>query len=252
MASKIFIVDQSSLIKHKLDEQLKNDFELRSASYADTALLEIMEWQPDLIISGVEIGNITGFDLCVLLKMIPKFASKPFIILSSKAPEGLSEKTNEVGADLYLEKKPAALVGIKDKILALLPTGQDPIHTDIKTLLVDDSSIIRHMMTNMLKGIGIQHVEHARNGAEALNILKKEKFDLLITDYHMPEMDGPALINAVRQKWSGKILPIIVATAMEDSKVGHEFRNVDIQAKLTKPISVHHLRETIVRIGLLK
>jgi two-component system chemotaxis response regulator CheY len=184
--------------------------------------------------------------------MIPKYASTPFIILSSKNPQGLSEKAKEVGADLYLEKKPAALANIQEKILTLLPQRQKPLQAEIKILLVDDSSIIRHMMTNMLVGLGIQHVTHANNGLEALEILQEQTFDLIITDYHMPEMNGPELIKAIRARWSKNELPILMATGLEDSKIGQEFSTTDIQAKLTKPISVSDLRKTIVNIGLLR
>lgn len=245
---KIFIVDQSKLIKQNLEKLLAGSFEINTASYADTALLKIIDWEPDIIISGVEIGNITGFDLCILLKMIPRYASKPFILLSSQSPAGVSEKAKEVGADLYLEKKMATLATIKDKINGLLPSDGNTNLGITSILLVDDSTIIRLMISNMLKGLGVETIIQASNGEEALELIESRPFDLMITDYHMPIMDGPTLIKEIRSHISPQQLPIILATGLEKEKIGLEFKDAGLQSILAKPVSVHDLRQAMSQL----
>ncbi len=249
MAPKIYIVDQSTLIKNNLKKHLETAFDIKTGDLAGTALLEIIDWQPDIIIAGIELGQISGFDLCIILKMIPEYASKPFIILSSHKKEGVSEKAQEVGADLYLEKKLEVLANIKDQILTLLPDNHPPSSTVSSILLVDDSPIIRIMMSNMLKGIGIEHITEAVHGLEALQKLKEQKFDLLITDYHMPEMNGPDLITEIRTTMSGKELPIILATGSADHDINQKFEDVDLQAIIIKPLSAADLRHAIASIA---
>jgi len=81
---------------------------MRSCQHADKALLEIIDWSPDALITGVEIGNINGFDLCMILKMIPEYAGMPIILLSSHESAKASRRAAEVGADFYIKKGVAA------------------------------------------------------------------------------------------------------------------------------------------------
>jgi len=83
-----------------------------------------------------------------------------------------------------------------------------------KILLAEDSPFFRGMMQNYLKGAGYE-VEVVENGKEALNkLLSGEKFDLIVTDLEMPEMDGFDLIKEIRSNPDYKNIPIIVVTSL--------------------------------------
>ncbi len=83
-----------------------------------------------------------------------------------------------------------------------------------KILLAEDSPFFRGMIKSYLKGAGYE-VEVAENGKEALNkLLSGEKFDLVVTDLEMPEMDGFNLIKEIRSNPDYKDIPIIVITSL--------------------------------------
>lgn len=88
-----------------------------------------------------------------------------------------------------------------------------------RILLVEDSPFFRNMIQNYLEGAGYE-VEVAENGKEALGrLLSGEKFDLIVTDLEMPEMDGFELIKEVRAKSDFKDIPIIVVTSLSGEEI---------------------------------
>ena len=80
-------------------------------------------------------------------------------------------------------------------------------------LIVDDFSTMRRVMRALLKEIGFEHAEAAADGAVALEMLKASKFDFVITDIMMPNMDGFELLNAVKADESLKHLPVMMITS---------------------------------------
>src|SRR5688500_11053494 len=79
-------------------------------------------------------------------------------------------------------------------------------------LVVDDSKTIRLAVKIQLQGSDYT-VHEAENGADALALLKKRSFDVILTDLTMPEMDGFGLIEGARGLPSGERTPIVVMTS---------------------------------------
>ncbi|OGW18072.1 MAG: hypothetical protein A3G93_09990 [Nitrospinae bacterium RIFCSPLOWO2_12_FULL_45_22] len=84
----------------------------------------------------------------------------------------------------------------------------------LSLLLAEDSLIVRDLEKNILQMAGYK-VETARDGLEALEKLKEQDFDLIITDIEMPRMNGFELVAAVRKDDRHKEIPIIIVTTKE-------------------------------------
>jgi len=80
-----------------------------------------------------------------------------------------------------------------------------------RILAVDDSAAMRQMVGITLTGAGHQ-VEQANDGREALQIAERQKFDLVITDVNMPNMDGITLVRELRNLANYKFVPLLVLT----------------------------------------
>ena len=81
-------------------------------------------------------------------------------------------------------------------------------------LVVDDSSIMRQMVAFTLHEAGFE-VQNAVNGEEALKLIEKQNFDLVVTDLNMPVMDGITFIENARKLPGSRYTPILMLTTEE-------------------------------------
>ena len=87
------------------------------------------------------------------------------------------------------------------------------IDKKIKVLIVDDFSTMRRICKHLLKQIGFTNIVEADDGTTALNVLRKESVDLVLTDWNMPKMNGLELLKTIRKDPNLKHLPVIMVTA---------------------------------------
>lgn len=119
---------------------------------------------------------------------------------------------------------------------------------DLKFLVVDDFETMRRILRGLLREIGFHNVEDAEDGEIALRTLKNGRFDFVVTDINMPNMNGFELLTAVKQDAALKHLPVLMVTA--------EARKEDIvrAAKdgaagyIVKPFTKATLEEKVLRI----
>jgi two-component system chemotaxis response regulator CheY len=85
--------------------------------------------------------------------------------------------------------------------------------TDMKFLIVDDFSTMRRIVRGLLKEIGYNNAEEAEDGAVALNMLKSAKYDFVVSDINMPNMNGFELLANIKKEESLKHIPVLMVTA---------------------------------------
>ena len=115
----------------------------------------------------------------------------------------------------------------------------------MKILVVDDSSLMRGFAKGSLKNLKLNNVTEAENGVEALAELKKEKYDLILSDLYMPNMDGLELLKAVRSDRNLKKIPFIIMTL--DGKKGAliEAVKAGLNDYLIKPVTANALSKKL-------
>jgi two-component system response regulator PilR (NtrC family) len=117
-----------------------------------------------------------------------------------------------------------------------------------KILVVDDEQSLREVLSIMLKRAGYA-VTSAMDGEEAIELLNKEIFDLVITDLRMPKIDGMEILKAVKSASPETVVLIITAFASADSAV--EAMKLGAYDYLTKPFQVDEV-QLIIRNALEK
>ena len=85
--------------------------------------------------------------------------------------------------------------------------------TDLKFLIVDDFSTMRRIVRGLLKEMGCHNADEAEDGAIALSMLKNQRFDFVVSDINMPNMNGFELLAAVKADPALKHLPVLMVTA---------------------------------------
>lgn len=114
-----------------------------------------------------------------------------------------------------------------------------------KTLLiVDDSASMRQMVSFTLKDAGYEVVA-ANNGKDALSKIEGTKFDMVITDLNMPEMDGISFIRTMRGKPGCKFLPIVMLTTESQEAKKQEGKQAGASGWLVKPFQPTQLIEIV-------
>ena len=114
-----------------------------------------------------------------------------------------------------------------------------------KTILVaDDESHILHVVSLKLRNAGFK-VLTARDGQEALEVAQQQHPDLLITDYHMPQLSGLELCQRLKQDAATSSIPAIMLTARGYHLEPQDTQQSGILRMLSKPFSPRHLLSTV-------
>jgi two-component system chemotaxis response regulator CheY len=85
--------------------------------------------------------------------------------------------------------------------------------SDLKFLVVDDFSTMRRIVRGLLKEMGCNNVDEAEDGAVALQMLKSNRYDFVVSDINMPNMNGFDLLKALKADDSLKHIPVLMVTA---------------------------------------
>jgi two-component system chemotaxis response regulator CheY len=113
-------------------------------------------------------------------------------------------------------------------------------------LLVDDSNAVRRAVSLMLSGEGYRCLE-AEDGRKALDVLHKEDVDLVLTDLHMPELDGFGLIEGMRAEPKYRFTPVLVLTTECREDVVSRLKRAGVTGVIQKPVERDGLRSILKR-----
>lgn len=122
--------------------------------------------------------------------------------------------------------------------------------TDMKILVVDDFSTMRRIIKNLLRDLGFNNTDEADDGLTALPMLKTGKYDLLVTDWNMPGMQGIDLLKAVRadDDDSLKTIPVLMVTAEQKKEQIVEAAQAGVNGYIVKPFTALILKEKLEKI----
>ena len=84
---------------------------------------------------------------------------------------------------------------------------------ELKFLVVDDFSTMRRIVRGLLKEMGCNNVDEAEDGAVALQLLKTTRYDFVVSDINMPNMNGFDLLKAIKAEDSLRHIPVLMVTA---------------------------------------
>lgn len=115
----------------------------------------------------------------------------------------------------------------------------------MKVLVVDDFETMRKIIKNVLKQINLEDVLEAENGKQALNVLKSQGADLIISDWIMPEMTGIDFLKACKGDETIRKIPFIMVTAEAQKDNIMEAIKSGVDNYIVKPFTPEKLREAI-------
>jgi len=119
---------------------------------------------------------------------------------------------------------------------------------NMKVLIVDDFATMRRILRNILKQIGFNNISEADDGKTALKELKKEKFDLVLCDWNMPEMSGIELLNEVKSDDKLKDTPFVMVTAEAQKDNIVEAVKAGVSNYVVKPFTAETISEKLNKV----
>lgn len=118
----------------------------------------------------------------------------------------------------------------------------------IKILVVDDFSTMRGIVREALKQIGFNEIVEAKHGIAALELLKTEKVDLILSDWNMPKMTGLELLQEVKKDDNLKEIPFIMVTAEGNKDNVLSAVKEGVSNYIVKPFTPAALKEKIEKV----
>ncbi len=209
----------------------------------------------DVIVSAMYYDDGTAIDLLKFIKEHTELAAVPFMLVSSENRLAKLEEFKQAGVAAILPKPfdPLNLARALKASLDLINTDEldlefFDIHT-VRVLLVDDSKLARNHIRRVLEGMGLKLITEAVNGAEALTYIKDSEFDLVVTDYNMPEMDGRELAEYIRFNPQTAHIPIIMVTSESaDSAHMTNIQQTGVNALCDKPFESAEVRKMLAAL----
>ena len=215
------------------------------------ALARLREQPSLLTISALYLPDMTGVELIGAMRADPALIDSPFVLVSSETRPQVLDPVRQSGACAMLPKPftPAQLAAaLRSAADIIEPHEMLDVDGDLerlRVLLVDDSANARHFIRHVLGNLGVEEFIEAANGAEAVAILAETMVDLVITDYHMPEMDGRALVEYIRQQSWQSSVPILMVTSESNMSRLAAVEQAGVSAICDKPFETQTIKRLI-------
>lgn len=127
---------------------------------------------------------------------------------------------------------------------------REALDKNMKILVVDDFSTMRRIVRNLLVELGFSNplIQEADDGENAIAMLRAQPFDLVVTDWNMPNMTGIDLLKAIRAEASLKGLPVLMVTAENNREQIIAAAQAGVNGYIVKPFTAVTLKEKLTKI----
>jgi CheY-like chemotaxis protein len=268
----VLIVDDNATNLHILEEWLRGHaMEPTAAGDGVTAMAAL--WggvargrpYPLALLDG-RMPDIDGLALAAKIRQQAELSATRLILLTSGDRPGDQARSRQLGISATL-LKPLQQRELMETILRVIGHPGDPqgssvsppevrppvpeglMGVPLRILVAEDNDFNRDLLEHMLGRLGLS-AGMATTGREALALLKREPFDLLLLDIHMPELDGFQVVGAIRERerMAGSHLPVIALTARSRKEDRERCLRAGMDEYLAKPFTAADLWATIDRV----
>ena len=140
---------------------------------------------------------------------------------------------------------PIPTAAIDDSLDSIQPSVSGPLHRQLRILLVDDEARVQDVIRHYLERDG-HTVETAAHGVESLSKFDPGKYDLVITDRAMPEMNGEMLALAIKK--AAPTTPVVLLSGTGELINASGNIPDGFRAVISKPVTIAELRRTLARL----
>ena len=250
----ILLVEPSPVQQRIISTQLYDAGikQLESVSELEEAKQLLESYAPDVVISSMYFSQGTALELASLVKTNPATENTAYILVSSEQKFESLDPLRQAGVMAILPK-PFLLSDMKKALMSSLDYIEsediDLEHYDVssvRALVVDDSLMARKHICRMIRNAGIEEITSVENGVQALEQLRLHNYDLIVTDYNMPEMDGYELVENIRNNPEWTYIPVLMVTSEENGAKLNAVKQAGVSALLEKPFDASTVKKVFV------
>lgn len=252
--STVVIVEESLLQSGMIGKLLKDQgvAEVQSFQTGEEAMQRIPSLVPAVILCSHRLPDMSGLEFASRVRDTFRWLRSGIVLMSSDDWTTSRSSAAEQLGRLRVIKKPFDAVGLRQSIEEALQDDRDqqPIRglSELKVLIVDDSSLARRHEQDTLQSLGFSQFTHADDGDVAAELVQQSRFDLVITDYHMPRMDGRTLTEYIRQHSNCPDLPIIMVTTEFSPQVLAPVYQLGVSAICNKNFDREMVRNIVIQL----
>lgn len=239
----VLIVDDEQLSRDLLTRRLSHEgYAVTTAEngQAATALMAIERF--DLVLLDINMPVMNGFEV---LQWLQRRNGKGMrvIMLTVESDRSAVRSCLSLGADDYILKS-AGIVELLQRVgdacrgaaMDAQPddAGKRAQWQDFNILVVDDSTMNRKIITKRLKKLELK-IRSADNGREALEALQRQHIDVVLLDYHMPDIDGLEVLRQIRERWHRDEMGVIMVSAETSPELISQFYESGANDYIAKP-----------------
>jgi CheY-like chemotaxis protein len=212
---KILLIEDDELIRSIYLSRLSQEpsFIVDTAVDGVDGLNKIQANKYDLIFSGIQMPNMTGFELFQKLQNNAEWITIPFIIFSHLGRQEDVETAHNLGIQYFIVRGQSTPNDITQKIRDILTKSDKSTISSITRshiLVVEDDPIIRSTYIDRFQAESNFIVDSAADGLEALNKIKQNVYDLIFSGIQMPNMTGFELFQSLQQEEKYKRIPLVL------------------------------------------
>ncbi|HEY9042793.1 MAG TPA: response regulator [Rheinheimera sp.] len=252
----ILLVDpsdvQRKIIRKKLAEENVN--QVVEAASIQQALQHITQHKPDAIACALHFADGTAEQLLKQLKADTATTEIPFLLVSSESRKAQLEAFKQSGVVAILPKPFDAMQlgkALNAAVDLLSPAELEltlfDVH-DVRVLVVDDSRLARNHIRRVLSNLGMQHIVEAEDGQQAMSLLQQQMFDLVVTDYNMPEVNGQELTEFIREHSTLSHIPVLMVTSEANDAHLANIAQSGVNALCDKPFEPEAVKQLLYRL----
>ena len=119
---------------------------------------------------------------------------------------------------------------------------------EVRALIVDDSSVMRKIVERSLRQAGMESliIAEAGSGVEGLEVLKAQRFDLILSDINMPSMDGLEFVRQLRGQQLADGVPVVmITTESSEEHVKHAIQ-AGANGYIRKPFTADQVKQRVL------
>jgi len=201
---------------------------------------------PDLILMDIGLPEVDGLSITRILKS--EFATKNIPVVAFTARVMLTDKENALNAGCEgFIPKPLEVSTFVHTVESFIP-NKPKIHN---ILAIDDNVLNGEIIKAAMESVN-QNVTLAYNGKQAMEILEKEKFDLILLDIMMPDMSGFDIIKHIKANPKTASLPVIFVSALDSTDNIVKGFNLGSYEYIVKPFKIAELKARVLNILKIK